>query len=55
MKTCLYKTDAPSKQPPSTRMRVTVTDGISVSLLEAMRIQYKKLSCVFVNKEYLNW
>jgi len=33
MKTCLYKMDVPSKQPPNTRMRVTVTDvrgGISL-------------------------
>lgn len=51
MKTCLYKMDVLSKQPPSTRMRVTVTDGTSVWLLECMRIQYNRLSCVCVNKK----
>lgn len=51
MKTCLYKMDAPSKLPPSTRMRVTLTDGVSgwlfvpfvVSILESMRIEFNNM------------
>lgn len=40
MKTCLFKMDVLSKQPPSIRMTVTVTDGI---------YENTTLPCVCVN------
>lgn len=43
MKTCLYKTGVRSKQLPSTRMRVTVTEvSLTVSTLETLVHIYKK-------------